>query len=165
MPAELVGFAVRTLGPGKVVGKELRTSLNSPEGISIPAFWSQCFQDGTIATLRGLQGRRFPSTLVGWVGRHDPADDSYSYVVGVLASPDAAIPEGMVSYDLPDTQFAVGSVLGTEPDIYAHAHDQTPVEAAKAGLRPAHSFVMEWYDERFEQPDGRRLIDLYIPVQ
>jgi len=165
MAAELAGFAVKTIGPVKVVGKELRTRFFSFEDNPVPAFWDRCFQDGTVATLEALPGRRYPSALIGWAGRYDPADQSFSYIVGVLADPGAAVPEGMAAYDIPENRFAVGSILGTEPDIYGRAHDLTWEQAAKASLEPALDFEMEWYDERFEQPDGRHMIDLCIPVQ
>ncbi|HHX43042.1 MAG TPA: GyrI-like domain-containing protein [Chloroflexi bacterium] len=165
MPAELVEFTVKTLGPVKVVGKELRARFVSFEDNPIPAFWDRCFEDGTIAALEALPGRCYPSVYIGWEGAFTPDDQIFSYVVGVLAAPGAAVPEGMVAYDIPENRFAVGAIRGTPPDIYARAHDLTCEQAAKAGLEPALDFEMEWYDERFMQPDGQRLIDLYIPVE
>jgi len=165
MTAELVGFAVKTIGPAKVVGKELRTKVTVPEGNPIPAFWDRCFQDGTVGALKALPGRCYPSALVGWMGAYDPADETFVYVVGVLADRGAAVPEGMVAYSIPETRFAVGSILGTEPDIFQRAHELTWEQAEKAGLEHALDFEMEWYDERFEQPNGRYLIDLCIPVK
>ena len=48
MAAELVGFAVKTIGPVRVVGKELRTGFSSFEDNPSPPFGIAAFQDGTV---------------------------------------------------------------------------------------------------------------------
>ena len=102
MPAELVEFTVKTLGPVKVVGKELRARFVSFEDNPIPAFWDRCFEDGTIAALEALPGRCYPSVYIGWEGAFTPTTRSLA-MSWAYSPPGAAVPEGMVAYDIPRT--------------------------------------------------------------
>jgi predicted transcriptional regulator YdeE len=100
------------------------------------------------------------------MGNMDMIANTWVYIVGIVAKPDANVPEGMVSVDLPETRYAIGTISGTEPDIYAKAHDLTVVEMTNADLQFHDSlgFEIEWYDERFCPDADPVVIDLYVPV-
>lgn len=166
MTAELTKFQIMELSAIRVIGKELRCKVNHPEGNLIPAFWDKCLRDGTIKGLEALRERLYPNTLVGWMGRYDPKDETYGYVVGVLARPETDPPVGMVGIDIPQTWFVVGTIRGMEPDIYIQAHPLVESEMKKGSLEfnQELGFKMEWYDERFCQNEGYNVIDLYVPA-
>lgn len=166
MSAELTKLTVKVMEPVKVIGKEVRVNMNGCGENPVPAFWSQCFADGSIKEMEDHPDRLYPQVLVGWMGDVNMAEKTWSYIVGILAGTDADVPAGMVSRELPETRYAVGTLSGEEPDIYARAHELTAAEMAKTGLRfnDTLGYEMEWYDERFCADDCPGVIDLYIPV-
>lgn len=166
MSAKLTNFKVKTLSPAKIIGKEIRCIMDFPEGNPIPTFWDKCFQDGTMKQLEEPTGRIYPTAMLGWCGNFNPEDKTFSYIVGILANPDAEVPAGYISITLSETRYGVGTIEGTPPDIYTNVYELTMDEIKKAGLQlnPNHCFNFEWYDERFCQNKEYNIIDLYIPI-
>lgn len=165
--AEIMNFSIIELTSCKLIGKEIRCKMGHPEGNPIPAFWGKCFADGTMKKLEEHPDRLYSNAAVGWIGNFNPIDKTFSYVVGVFVKAEADMPEGMFSITMPQTRYAVGSIKGNEPDIYMHAHSFTESEMKKAGLNYNSSceFEMEWYDERFCESEGYKIIDMYIPIE
>jgi predicted transcriptional regulator YdeE len=165
--AEIINFSVTRLSSCKLIGKEIKCMMGHPEGNPIPAFWCKCMEDGTFKTLEGHQDRVYTNASIGWMGNFNAADNTFTYVVGVLVKPDALVPEGMVAVDIPGIRYAVGTIRGTEPDIYINEHIFTESEMQKSGLQinGSFQFEMEWYDERFCQDSSNKTIDYYIPVE
>jgi len=164
MAAELAGFKVMDMPAFKMVGREIRTNMGGPEGNPIPAFWGRCFAEGVVARLEALPGRIHTNALIGWAGRYDPTDGAFSYIVGVLAEPDASVPDDMVGVDVPASAFAVCTIRGPEPDIYMAEHNLMQAQIKAHGLAPNHALgcAIEWYDERFE--GTVHVIDYYEPI-
>jgi predicted transcriptional regulator YdeE len=169
MTAKLETFKVVDLPAMKVIGKELRVLMNDPEGNKIPPFWGECFGDGTIERLDKHPDRLYPKVHVGWMGRFSAQDQRFSYIVGVLARPDVKQGlEGLDVVDLPAAHFAVGTIAGTEPDIYHQAHDllDKEVKDRKLVYDDGLACAIEWYDDRFEDDSaGVCRIDYLEPVK
>ncbi len=165
--AEIINFSVIELDHCKLIGKEIQCTMGHPQGNPIPAFWGKCMEDGTFGILEGYSDRVYSNASIGWMGNFSTVDNTFTYVVGVLVKPDAIVPEGMVGIDIPGIRYAVGTIQGTEPDIYMNEHAFTENEMQKSGLQfnGSYEFEMEWYDERFCQCSGNKTIDLYIPVK
>jgi predicted transcriptional regulator YdeE len=161
MAAELLSFQVASLPALTVVGKSLRVQMEESGENPIPAFWDRCFGDGTLATLMALPDRPYPDVLVGWVGRWNPDDQSFIYLVGVLCNPDAETPEGMSSEDLPGTSYAVCTIGGPAPDIFEAAEGfmTRECDAHEFARHEELEYAIEWYDDRFEgeRPTHHRL--------
>lgn len=166
MSAELTNFAVKTMESVKVIGKEIRVNMSESTENPIPAFWGQCFTDGSVQRMEEHPDRVYPEVMVGWMGDMDQTTHTWVYIVGILAKADAEVPADMVSRTLPETRYAVGTISGTEPDIYMQAHDLTAAEMAKADLQfnDALGCEMEWYEDFCPQADPV-VIGMYIPVQ
>jgi predicted transcriptional regulator YdeE len=167
MGAELIDFQVVELAEGKVIGKEIRAVMSPQAPNPIPGFWTSCFADGTIATLRKLDGLLYPNALVGWLGEYQPSEQSFVYLVGMVAGPEVMPPAGFTARDLPAGRYAVGYIRGPEPDIYAQARDLTSAELVKRHLAPdtQAGFEIEWYDdERFNGAGTTHVLDYYIPL-
>ncbi len=164
--AELIDFKVTELIPSKLIGKEIRCKMDHPDGNPIPLFWNKCFEDGIVKSLESHPDRLYTNALIGWCGNYNPNDNMFSYIVGVFVKPNASVPEGMASINMDESRYAVGTIKGTEPEIYMNAHQFTEAEMNKAGLqfKPGLSFEMEWYDERFCQNEEYKIIDLYVPI-
>ena len=166
MSASLTNFKIVDLPAFHVVGKKICCQMGHPSGNPIPAFWAQCFQDGTMAALEHLPGRLFTNTYVGWMGQFNPSDNTFSYVVGIVTDANTATPEAMTAIEMPAACFAVATVAGDEPDIYIQAHDLLAgeVKARQLAFNERMGCAMEWYDERFQPQKGAFTIDYYEPV-
>lgn len=165
--AEIINFQVKKLTPCKLIGKEIACKMGYPQGNPIPAFWGRCYEDGTMKALETYPDRLYPNASIGWMGNFNFKEKTFSYVVGVFVKPDAEVPEGILSIPMPETRYAVGTIQGTEPDIYMKAHKYTENEMKKAGLEFNMNvgIEMEWYDERFCKDKDEKVIDLYISVK
>ena len=108
-----------------LVGKSFRYSLSSGGENPVPGFWDKCFSDGTISLLEKHPQRIHNEVLIGWYGDYDPEDETIMCIVGVLTSPEARIPVGMTSIEIPTSRFAVATLIGQEPDVYMKAHQLT----------------------------------------
>ncbi len=167
MGVELIDFQIVELTEGKVVGKEIRVVMSPQESNPVPGFWTTCLADGTIAMLRKLDGLLYPNALVGWVGDYRPSDQSYVYLVGMVAGPDVAPPVGFTARALPARRYAVGYIRGPEPDIYSQARDLTAAELVRCHLTADEQagFEIEWYDdERFNGAGATHVLDFYVPL-
>jgi len=166
MTATMKAFKVVEMPAFKVVGRELRVKMNTPEGNPIPGFWSKCFQDGTMAKLNKLPGRLYPQAYLGWMGKFNPQDNTFSYIVGVAAKPDAPA-EGMDVAETPATKFAVATVAGTEPEIYGKAHEflEAEIKARKIPFNEDVGVEIEWYGENFMADPMQKEIDLLMAVK
>jgi predicted transcriptional regulator YdeE len=167
MKARLTGFKTEKLPDSKIIGRKINCLLKKGEENPIPAFWSKCFSDGTIAKLEVTPDRLFPDLLLGWCGDFKEEENSFYYLIGVLVKPEAVVPEGMESIDLPGGKYAVGTIEGQEPDIFRNAHQLTEQQMNKEKMAydPVRRYEIEWYDDRFCRDNDKRVIDLYIPVK
>ena len=165
--ARLLDFKTAEMENCKIVGKSMRYTLSPGEENPVPAFWEQCFTDGTIASLELHPHRIHDDVLVGWYGDYNPQDNQVTCIVGIITKFDADIPEGMTAMEIPTSRFAVGTIFGDEPDIYMMAHQLTYAKLVGEKLEydMSRGYEIEWYDNRFCQDDEYRLIDLYIPIK
>jgi predicted transcriptional regulator YdeE len=167
MGAELIDFQIVELAEGKVIGKEIRVVMSPQAPNPVPGFWASCMADGTVAMLRKLDGLLYPNALVGWLGDYRPSDQSFVYLVGMVAGPEVMPPAGFTARALPPGRYAVGYVRGPEPDIYPQARDLTSAELVKRHLAPdpQAGFEIEWYDdERFNAAGATHVLDYYVPL-
>lgn len=167
MGAELIDLQVVELAECKVVGREIRVTMSPEAPNPVPGFWTSCFADGTIATLRSLDGLLYPNALVGWLGDYRKSDESFVYVVGMVVGPEVEPPAGCTARALPPGRYAVGYVRGPEPDIYAQARELVIAELARRHLAPDPQATceIEWYDdERFDGAGATHVLDYCVPL-
>lgn len=166
MISELINFTVKNLVNVKIIGKEIRFKAGNPDGNPIPAFWQQCFEDGTMDTLRMLPNQMHPWVRVGWIGNFNPADKTLSYIAGILTKDTTDTPCEMVSIHIPNVRFAVGTIKGTEPEIFYKAPELTLAEIEKNGLQldSANAYKIAWCGEDFCKNEEYKILDMYIPV-
>lgn len=166
MAAEITSFEVKNLESFFVVGKMLTCQFGHPEGNPIPALWCQCFEDGTLSKIEAIEKRIHTNALVGWMGNVNMEEKTFQYIVGVLTSTDAVIPDNLTKIEMSASRFAVSTIYGTEPDIYMCARDLTDNEIKQHHLQYDEKLAceMEWYDERFDGNAEHKTISFYIPV-
>jgi predicted transcriptional regulator YdeE len=166
MTTTMKAFKVVEMPAFKVVGRELRVKMGMPDGNPIPALWDKCFQDGTMAKLDKLPGRLYPEAYLGWMGRYNPQDNTFSYIAGVAAQLDAPA-EGMDVAETPATKFAVATAAGPDPEIYGKAHAllEAEIKARKLPFDEAVGIEIEWYGENFMADPVQKEIDLLMAVK
>ncbi|MBW6515045.1 MAG: GyrI-like domain-containing protein [Candidatus Cloacimonetes bacterium] len=163
----LTELRIKEIEECMIVGKSRRFVFDQEKVNPVPAFWAECLKDGTVETLIGLPQNLHPDVLVGWYGDFNWEDDSLTCIVGVITAIDAPVPEGMTSFMIPTSRFAVGTIVGVEPDLYMMAHDLTMNKIEELGIEidEERLYEIEWYDTRFHVSANEKLIDLYIPVK
>ena len=167
MQAKLTAFKTTEIRKCKIIGKSLKCKVTPGKENPIPAFWDKCFSDGTIDVLEKLPNRLHPDALIGWCGDYNPKDHYFTYLIGVFVEFVSDAPEGLIAIDLPISKYAVATIEGQEPDIFAMAHELTFQKIEEKGLEydPERDSEFEWYDNRFCQDEDKKVIDLYVPVK
>lgn len=164
---ELIQFQVIQVPAMKVVGKEIRPTMNAPEN-PIPAFWSACFADGTFAALEALNQAALDGAYIGFMCDYSAGDGKFTYICGMFMKPGCPVPEGFAARDVKEGSVAVGWVRGPERENYPVAHELTCAAMKKAGHAPADAagWCAEVYNcPRFTTPqeNGDVILDYYIP--
>jgi predicted transcriptional regulator YdeE len=105
--------------------------------------------------------------MIGWCGDFNPQDNSFRYLIAIIATTDTEVPGDLTEVHIPASRFAVATIEGKEPDIFTQAHDLTFREMGKAGLEydQEKGFEMEWYDEPYCLDREMRIIDIYVPIK
>jgi len=167
--SELIAFELRELPAFRVIGKEIHPLLDMKEN-PIPAFWGQCFQDGSFNALEWLGPALLQPDYVGFMCEYEPnAGNVFTYMCGVFAKADTEVPEGYTFRDYPAATVAVGWIKGPEKENYLCAHKFTEGELRAKGYLPGKAgWCAEVYNcPRFTTPaaDGSVILDYYIPCE
>ncbi|MGE5530118.1 MAG: GyrI-like domain-containing protein [Patescibacteria group bacterium] len=165
---KLVKLEIKHLPAMRIIGKTIRPNLMNEN--PIPAFWDQCFGDGTLTALEGLPESLLDSAYVGWMSDYNADDGTFTYLCGMLMKPGTAAPEGLVFRDVPACTVAIGWIQGPEKETYPVAHDYTQKALEEQGYKVDEEadWCMELYAcPRFTQPNeaGEVILDYYIPCR
>ena len=93
----------------------------------------------------------------------DESSSEFDYIAGFEVASTAEIPEGMVSWDIPEGKYAVFTcTLPTLGETYQHAsHTWLPQSGYQRALGPE----LELYDESFDPRDPSSEMEVYIPIK
>lgn len=168
--AELLQCIITKMPKVMVVGKELipdMTRLNKGEN-PIPEFWNQCFKDNIFANLEAQDSALLNSDYVGVMYTDKATGQAFRYLVGMLMSEDAVIPEGYQTFLIDACEVGIGYIRGEEGDVLMNAHRLTS-EAIQRLNRSATQlpWIMELYNcPRWTNPDenGKVILDYYLPL-
>ena len=167
--SELIRFEIRELPRLYLVAKELRYSMEAlMQGDNrLPAFWGQCFGDGTFETLDKC-GAPYEDASVGLMADWDKGDGDFSYLIGVLFTSPVEIPAGFIGRTLEPCSAAIGWLRGKDTaDVCGDAHEKVEAALREKGLSCDNMpWSMELYNcPRFTTPDenGLLTLDYYIP--
>lgn len=93
-------------------------------------------------------------------------DGMLRYVAGLPVADDAAVPEGMVKFQVPAQKYGVFTHRGVATRIGESFQTIHTRLLPKLGLKAHAGVEFERYDERFVAPDDPASeTDLYIPVE
>jgi AraC family transcriptional regulator len=151
--------------------------LMNPEIVSLPAFvvvgmlYRGKNEHGEIPAMWSVLNTRWEEldaiqasgVAYGVCGNMGP-DGVFEYVAGVEPRPGAAIPAGMVRWEVPAQTYAVfPCTLQTIHQAYEQAYQ---VWLPGSGYRATGGLDMELYPETFEPEDpARQQMFIYIPVE
>ena len=104
-----------------------------------------------------------PHLAYGVCDNFDKSSGEFSYIAGFEVDSIAEIPEGMVSWDIPEGEYAVFTcALPTLGETYQHAYHTWLRES---GYQRAPGPEFELYDESFDPKDPSSEMDVYIPIK
>jgi predicted transcriptional regulator YdeE len=166
---KLIKLEIKQLPDLRIIGKIVRPNLDMNEN-PIPAFWQQCFSDGTFTTLEGLAEYHLDSSYVGWMSDWTVGEGKFTYLCGMLMLSETPVPEGFVFRDVLTSTIAVGWIQGPEKEIYPVAHELTQKALEEQGYIVDNNAIwcMELYAcPRFTKPmdNGDVILDYYIPCK
>ncbi len=178
MGAKLVKFSVESFPHTRVMGKSAAVPTEAAiDDRTIETLWESMAEDGSLDFLLGLPTRITPGPdTVGWMGDWQPGAEFYTYLAGVLVTPDTPAPEGYVYRDIAACEMAVGWLQATEGDEGGNIHAEASYHINKAMQENGYAyddanglFEMEYYShERFRIPEGRGehvILDFYSPCK
>jgi AraC family transcriptional regulator len=122
----------------------------------IPGLWEQFVP-------RMGEVPRSGAAAYGVMGNYDPATGEFDYVAGLEGDPSAAVPEGMVRWDVPAGTYAafrcsLNTVRQTLDDIY---HTWLP----GSGHEHADAPEFEYYGADYDPEDRDSPMYVYIPIE
>ena len=136
-----------------VVGMQVRGKNENGE---IPQMWG-AFMPRAVE----IRHKANPDVCYGVCGNMD-ASGEFDYLAGFEVSSAADIPEGMASWALPESKYAVFTcTLPTIGQAFEYAHKTW---LPQSGYQPAPSPEFELYDDCFNPQDESSELYIYIPI-
>lgn len=162
-PVELPGL----LAVGRVLRAPMEALMAGEN--PIPAFWEQCFGDGTFTALEASADGLWDPSYIGLMADFRGKEGMFSYLCGMLFREGADLPEGFEALPIPAGRATLGWVRGQDAgDVCGAAHALTVQGLQAAGQSCERmAWTMELYNcPRFTTPDeeGRVTLDYYIPL-
>ena len=104
-----------------------------------------------------------PHVAYGVCDSLDSSSHEFDYIAGLEVSSTVEIPEGMVSWKIPEGKYAVFTcTLPTLGEAYQHAyHTWLPQSGHKRACGPE----FEVYGDSFDPRDPGSEMDIYIPIK
>jgi AraC family transcriptional regulator len=104
-----------------------------------------------------------PHVAYGVCDNFDESSSEFDYIAGFEVGSTAEIPEGMVSWDIPEGKYAVFTcTLPTLGETYQYAYYTW---LPQSGYQRAAGPEFELYDESFDPKDPSSKMDVYVPIQ
>ena len=149
--------------PFLVVGLGARTS-NAREmtrHAMIPRQWDRPIRSNALET---IPNRINSSIIALYTDYESDAEGAYTYVLGVMVSSIADIPQNMVSKEVPGGTYAVipsqrGPVAEVVVDVWKHVWSDSELSAHRS-----YRTDFEVYDHRATNPQDAQ-VDVYIGIQ
>ncbi len=140
------------------------TKGNNP----MPKLWDECFMQDMFAPLEAQQRHIVDPSYVGYMSDWRE-DGRFSYIVGMMMKPDAAVPPGYDVRTAPAAKIATGWIQGaSEADIFGAAHGLLVSELRRRNISASGMrWCMELYNcPRFTTPDGNgeKIMDYIVPL-
>jgi AraC family transcriptional regulator len=137
-----------------VIGMKYRGKNENNE---IPQLWQEL--GPRVEEIKNMVGAQ---VAYGICANTDMATGEFDYIAGFEVSSAEALPEGMVSFEVPGGRYALFTT--TLPKIGETFHNAYQAWLPQAGYQPTGGPEFELYDERFDPQDPDSTFELYIPI-
>lgn len=147
-----------------VLEKVSRHSLaDSKNKVTIPAFWTECRNDGTLNTLINVTSDK--KFILGICYAQKDGEDSFEYSVAAVCSEDTPVPAGFRKNLIPARTWAVFDCVGAMPDAIQKTWQAVVSEFFPASrYRPTYEMDVEAYaDGDMDAEDYRS--ELWVPIE
>lgn len=138
-----------------VVGVKYRGKNENNE---IPQMWSEFGP-----RMNEIKHKRNPHVAYGVMGNFDGDTGEFDYVAGFEVTSAAELPEGMVSWEVPEQNYAVFTC--TLPTLHDTFHYIYETWLPQSGCQRAEGPEFELYDKSFDPQDKSSEMYVYIPIQ
>jgi AraC family transcriptional regulator len=150
-----------------VIGLELRTSFKDGRSkTEIPQFFHNVLEE---ARLDAVPNRINQNQLC--IFKFDKNSPNFSYIMGVEVNSLDEIPEGMISVEVPASQYAMATIIKRGAEDVGKAFGYIDQKwLPRSDYMPGNSLPFIYYDDRFfsifnEQGyEGSPVADVYFPV-
>lgn len=162
---EIQNVHLEQMPPLKFIGKRY-TNADRDAGGGYGTRWGEWFENDWFTPLAGEESAWFappvPGVKPGCIGfmRCDgDFDEHFEYWIGLLRAPDAPVPEGYESIDLPAATVGVCWLYGREKDGLYGQHNRCWEALQAEGLTERHD--AQGYGYAFERYNGERFHNHY----
>lgn len=147
---EIVKVYKETLPCVRLAGKRY-TNDDQDETGTFACYWQQCFEEGWFDILR--QCESIPGVSDDYIGAMRMADGGgFEYWIGAFLAPDAKVPDGFMSVEIPAGEIGVCWLYGNDKsgELYgAEASDLAMAALEGKGWRFSEK---GWFFERYNRP-------------
>ena len=158
-----MSFEIVLLPAMMIVGPELQTTWVNNECMkAIPAFWQKIKDENIVSK---IPNNINPDTIYGLYTNYSSdfslSSGTYSFVIGCSVANDDIIPEGMVSFHIPETKYAVFTAKGplhkSVPQIWMEIWQNKEIDRA-------FTYDFERYDSK-STDDENSIVKIYIAIK
>jgi len=148
---EIVKVYKETLPCVKLVGKRY-TNKDRDETGTFACYWQQCFQEGWFDILKQCEG--IPEVSNDYLGamRMTGEDGDFEYWIGALLAPDAKVPDGFVSVEIPAGELAVCWLYGNDKSGELYSMEASDLSMAALSEKGWKFSEKGWFFERYNGP-------------
>lgn len=135
----------------KLVGKRY-TNKDRDESGTFARYWQQCFQEGWPGILK--QCRSIPEGSDDLVGamRMIGNDGDFEYWIGAFLAPDAKVPDGFVSVEIPAGEVGVCWLYGNDKSGELYSKEASDLSMAALNEKGWKLSEKGWFFERYNCP-------------
>ena len=130
---------------------------------SVPAFWTQCHNDGTVNSL--LSATADKTFIFGiCYGQKEPVD-TFEYSVAAICNANTPVPSGLRKNLIPARSWAVFECVGAMPDAIQETWRKIVSEFFPTSkLRPTYEMDIEAYADGDTDAEDYRS-EIWVPIE
>lgn len=152
-----MNYPITDLSEQKIIGIATRAD-NSPAGLQkIAALWQKFHQEKVLDKIDDKVSDEIFAIYTDYEGDHTKP---YKFILGVKVFDFDSVPSGMITYVIPEQQYAVATAIGKMPQAVAKEWQKI----WKSDLDRKYSSDFEIYNEDSDLGDDSE-VEIYIAVK
>lgn len=150
---EIIKVYKESLPGVKLVGKRY-TNIDRDGSGTFARYWQQCFQEHWPDALKQcLMPPDVSADLVGAM-RLTGDDDDFEYWIGAFLAPDAKVPDGFVSVEIPAGEVGVCWLYGNDKSGELYSMEASDLSMAALSEKCWKFSEKGWFFERYNPPSS-----------